>query len=84
MLLAGCAAGGWGTLVLLAVGVEGVSHYIAPCCFLGVLQVGGGPWWSPWSATADMKEPFRTLVQLPIDLGALSQVVPDPLKPPGL
>jgi tocopherol cyclase len=49
-----------------------------------LLQVGGGPWWSPWSATADMKEPFRTLVQLPIDLGALSQVVPDPLKPPGL
>ena len=31
-----------------------------------------------------MKEPFRTMVQLPIDVGALSGVVPGPLKPPGL
>ncbi len=31
-----------------------------------------------------MKEPFRTLVQLPIDVGALSALLPDALKPPGL
>jgi len=48
------------------------------------LEVGGGPWWSAWSARADMKEPFRSLVQLPIDVGAIAQMVPQPLRPPGL
>jgi tocopherol cyclase len=31
-----------------------------------------------------MKEPFRSLVQLPIDVGAIAQAAPQPLKPPGL
>lgn len=48
------------------------------------LEVGGGPWWAPWTAKAAMLEPFRSLVQLPIDAGALSRAVPDVLKPPGL
>ncbi|GBF94640.1 tocopherol cyclase [Raphidocelis subcapitata] len=48
------------------------------------LEVGGGPWWSPWSARADMREPFKSLVKLPIDLGALASAVPQPLRPPGL
>lgn len=48
------------------------------------LEVGGGPWWAPWEARADMKEPFKSLVTLPIDLGALSAAVPAPLRPPGL
>lgn len=48
------------------------------------VQVGGGPWWAPWSAKAEMMEPFRTLVKLPIDVAALSKVLPQPLKPPGL
>eukprot|EP00878_Enallax_costatus_P029304 GHUV01031756.1.p1 GENE.GHUV01031756.1~~GHUV01031756.1.p1 ORF type:complete len:461 (+),score=103.09 GHUV01031756.1:601-1983(+) len=48
------------------------------------LEVGGGPWWSPWSAKAEMLEPFRTLVQLPIDAGTISKTLPDVLKPPGL
>jgi tocopherol cyclase len=48
------------------------------------MQVGGGPWWSTWSARADMKEPFRSLVQLPIDVGAIAAAVPQPLRPPGL
>jgi tocopherol cyclase len=48
------------------------------------LEVGGGPWWAPWRAKAAMLEPFRSLVQLPIDAGALSRAVPDILKPPGL
>jgi tocopherol cyclase len=47
-------------------------------------QVGGGPWWAPWSAKADMKEPFRSLVRLPIDVGALANAVPPALRPPGL
>ena len=48
------------------------------------LEVGGGPWWGTWAAQAAMKEPFRTMVQLPIDVGAMSGAVPGPLKPPGL
>ena len=48
------------------------------------LEVGGGPWWGPWSASADMKEPFRSLVQLPIDVSALSSLLPPQLRPPGV
>lgn len=48
------------------------------------LEVGGGPWWAAWRAKAAMLEPFRSLVQLPIDAGALSRAIPDLLKPPGL
>lgn len=31
-----------------------------------------------------MKEPFRSLVQLPIDVGRLGKVLPSFLKPHGL
>ncbi len=48
------------------------------------LEVGGGPWWAPWSARAAMLEPLRSLVQLPIDAGELARQLPDVLKPPGL
>jgi tocopherol cyclase len=48
------------------------------------LEVGGGPWWSQWNTKAAMLEPFRTLVQLPVDVGAIARNVPDLLKPPGL
>jgi tocopherol cyclase len=46
--------------------------------------VGGGPWWTSWDATANMREPFRSLVQLPIDVGALARATPGRLRPPGL
>lgn len=49
-----------------------------------VPQVGGGPWWSPWSESANMTEPLRMLCRLPIDTGELSKILPGPLKPPGL
>ncbi|GLC34906.1 hypothetical protein PLESTF_000216600 [Pleodorina starrii] len=48
------------------------------------LEVGGGPWWSSWRARAEMKEPFRSLVQLPLDVGGLGQMLPEQLRPPGL
>ena len=48
------------------------------------LEVGGGPWWAVWEARADMREPFKSLVRLPIDLGAIASAVPGPLRPPGL
>ncbi|KAG2447103.1 hypothetical protein HYH02_007852 [Chlamydomonas schloesseri] len=48
------------------------------------LEVGGGPWWSAWRAKAEMKEPFRSLVTLPLDVAGLGQLVPEQLRPPGL
>jgi tocopherol cyclase len=48
------------------------------------LEVGGGPWWGPWRSCADMKEPFKSLVQLPLDVQALSSLLPQQLRPPGL
>ncbi|EFJ42521.1 hypothetical protein VOLCADRAFT_42287, partial [Volvox carteri f. nagariensis] len=48
------------------------------------LEVGGGPWWSSWRARAEMKEPFRSLIRLPLDVAGLGKLVPEPLRPPGL
>lgn len=48
------------------------------------LEVGGGPWWSSWRTKAAMKEPFRSMVTLPLDVGALGNMVPQWLRPPGL
>ncbi|KAG2489345.1 hypothetical protein HYH03_012175 [Edaphochlamys debaryana] len=48
------------------------------------LEVGGGPWWSAWRTRAEMKEPFRSLVTLPLDVAGLGSMVPEPLRPPGL
>jgi hypothetical protein len=31
-----------------------------------------------------MREPLKSLVKLPIDLGALASAVPQALRPPGL
>ena len=54
----------------------------------GGLEVGGGPWWDTWAAKAAMKEPLRSLVKLPIDVGKAIDFVPEGLKPfvapPGL
>lgn len=50
----------------------------------GALEVGGGPWVGEWSARAAMREPFRSLVRLPIDLAAVKEALPDALRPPGL
>jgi tocopherol cyclase len=50
----------------------------------GALEVGGGPWVGEWSARAAMREPFRSLVQLPIDVGAVRDALPRGLQPPGL
>uniref|UniRef100_A0A7S3VSV1 Tocopherol cyclase n=1 Tax=Dunaliella tertiolecta TaxID=3047 RepID=A0A7S3VSV1_DUNTE len=58
--------------------------YIDATSRTAALEVGGGPWWSAWSAKASMKEPFKSLVTLPIDVAALARMVPQPLKPPGL
>lgn len=46
------------------------------------LQVGGGPWWSSWKASAEMKEPLRSFLNLPID--SLLTAIPGGLRPPGL
>eukprot|EP00873_Tetraselmis_striata_P022254 jgi/Tetstr1/442518/TSEL_030616.t1 len=46
------------------------------------LEVGGGPWWSSWKASAEMKEPLRSFLNLPID--SLLTAIPGGLRPPGL
>ena len=48
------------------------------------LEVGGGAWWGAWTSKAEMKEPFRTLVKAPLDLGTIGQLAPGNIKPPGL
>lgn len=48
------------------------------------LEVGGGAWWGAWTAKAEMKEPFKTLVRAPLDLGTIGQLAPRMIKPPGL
>lgn len=48
------------------------------------VEVGGGPWWDTWQATARMQEPFGSLVKLPIDVQAISQWLPRDLRPRGL
>merc|ERR1719273_3085763 len=32
---------------------------------LCAVEVGGGPWWSRWTAVSNMKQPMRALVRLP-------------------
>ena len=50
----------------------------------GALEVGGGPWVGEWTARAAMREPFRSLVRLPIDVGAVRDALPEAMRPPGL
>jgi hypothetical protein len=47
-------------------------------------QTGGGPWDGAWSAKARMREPLKSLVKLPIDVGALARAGPQALRPAGL
>jgi tocopherol cyclase len=48
------------------------------------LEVGGGPWWSEWKAKAEMREPLRSLRQLPIEPSPVLNQLPDMFKPPGI
>ena len=50
----------------------------------GAVEVGGGPWWSTWKAQADMKEPLKSLVGLPVDVAGLAALLPQQLRPLGL
>jgi len=46
------------------------------------LEVGGGPWWTSWKAKAEMAEPLRSFLNLPIE-DALA-AIPKGMRPPGL
>lgn len=50
----------------------------------GAVEVGGGPWWSSWKGNAQMAEPVKQLLNLPVDMEALADFVPPQLRPPGL
>lgn len=48
------------------------------------VEIGGGPWWETWKSKAEMREPLRSLVKLPIDVEGLSARLPESLRPKGL
>ncbi|KAK9841356.1 hypothetical protein WJX74_004431 [Apatococcus lobatus] len=50
----------------------------------GAVEIGGGGWNSVWKAQAEMKEPLRSAVNLPIDVEALTSFGPIDLRPSGL
>ncbi len=50
----------------------------------GAVEVGGGPWWDAWKADAAMASPVKALLNLPVDVEALADMVPGALRPPGL
>lgn len=50
----------------------------------GAVEVGGGPWWVPWKAEAKMREPFKSLVKVPVDVEGLTSWLPQGIRPPGL
>ena len=48
------------------------------------VEIGGGPWWETWKSRAEMREPLRSLVKLPIDVEDLSSRLPQAFRPKGL
>ena len=50
----------------------------------GAVEVGGGPWFSPWRQEAAMAEPVKQLLNLPVDVEGLADLLPPLLRPPGL
>ena len=50
----------------------------------GAVEIGGGGWNFVWKAQAEMKEPLRSAVNLPIDVEALTSFGPIDLRPSGL
>jgi tocopherol cyclase len=48
------------------------------------VEVGGGPWWDAWKSEAEMKEPLKSLIKLPVDVDAISANLPASLRPKGL
>lgn len=48
------------------------------------VEVGGGPWDTRWQAEAQMRQPLKSLVGLPINVEALSALLPARLRPKGL
>lgn len=50
----------------------------------GAVEVGGGPWWSDWAVEAQMSEPVRQLLQIPIDIDFIADTfLPEQFRPPG-
>ncbi|CAL8467097.1 g6633 [Coccomyxa elongata] len=50
----------------------------------GAVEVGGGPWWSTWQAQAEMRQPLKSIVGLPVDVDGIAAALPQALRPPGL
>jgi hypothetical protein len=54
------------------------------CTYAAAVEIGGGPWDEDWRVTAEMKEPLRSAVQLPVDVESLTSFLPPQWRPPGL
>jgi len=48
------------------------------------LEVGGGPWFTPWVGRSRMAEPLRSAASLPIDVQAIADALGPRWDPPGL
>lgn len=48
------------------------------------VEIGGGPWWKTWTSQAQMMEPLKSIVGIPVDVEGLSSLLPDFLRPKGL
>lgn len=64
--------------------VPGATPIVDALSSTAALEVGGGPWFTNWSASARMAEPVKALLGLPIDVVGLKNLTPPPLRPPGL
>lgn len=50
---------------------------------MAALEVGGGPWFSPWKGKTNTPEIINRVVGIPIDVEGFYALAPF-LKPPGL
>lgn len=48
------------------------------------VEVGGGPWDTTWKSEAQMRQPLKSLVGLPVNVEAVASVLPKGLRPKGL
>lgn len=47
----------------------------AATCSTACLEIGGGPWISPYRATAEVRTPLGPLMGLPVDVGAVAKIL---------
>ena len=51
---------------------------------MAIAEVGGGPWFNTWKGTTSTPELISRALNVPVDVDGLFNLVPRPLRPPGL